>query len=92
MTFVKTSVLNDQGGTLVISNNQGDYAYDFKIITEEKQQNTTHKWKHILVADWLSAIQCQDTPYQDIAAIVEFMYRGEINVSQVSFSPISTVQ
>jgi hypothetical protein len=36
-----------------------------------------------LVADWLSAIQCQDTPYQDIAAIVEFMYRGEINVSQV---------
>jgi hypothetical protein len=38
-----------------------------------------------LVADWLSAIQCQDTPYQDIAAIVEFMYRGEINVSQVLF-------
>jgi hypothetical protein len=38
-----------------------------------------------LVVDWLSAIQCQDTPYQDIAAIVEFMYRGEINVSQVSF-------
>jgi hypothetical protein len=45
-----------------------------------------------LVADWLSAIQCQDTPYQDIAAIVEFMYRGEINVSQVSFRTISTVQ
>jgi hypothetical protein len=49
---------------------------------------SAHKWKLtyalFLVADWLSAIQCQDTPYQDIAAIVEFMYRGEINVSQVS--------
>jgi hypothetical protein len=31
----------------------------------------------------LSACRVQDTPYQDIAAIVEFMYRGEINVSQV---------
>jgi hypothetical protein len=31
MTLVKTRVLKNQGVTLVLSNNQGDYAYDIWI-------------------------------------------------------------
>ncbi len=31
MTLVKTMVLKNQGVTLVLSNNNGDYAYDLRI-------------------------------------------------------------
>jgi hypothetical protein len=31
----------------------------------------------------------KDTTYDDVYALVEFMYRGEINVAQVSFSQLA---
>jgi len=43
----------------------------------------------VIIASEGKRIKChKDTPYEDIVAIVEFMYKGEINVSQDRLSSL----